>query len=77
MFKVIYEPTYNNIKKAKGARYSTSDLKNLHMLPENSAKGLESRGDCCWSYIAPVFENTPKNLVVQGRLQLEHSYHIV
>ena len=24
-----------------------------------------------------VFENAPKNLVVQGRVQLEHSSHII
>ena len=30
----------------------------------------------CWSYVVSAFENTTKNLVVQGRVQLEHS-HIV
>ena len=35
------------------------------------------RGECCQRYIVSVFENTPKNLVVQGRVQLEHSSHIV
>ena len=43
----------------------------------NSADGLQSRRDCCWSCIVSVFENKPKNLVVQGRVQLEHSSHIV
>ena len=34
-------------------------------------------GERCWSYIVSVFENTPKNLVIQGRAQLEHNSHIV
>ena len=69
--------TYSgNIKKAKAARYSASDLKNLHILPENSAEGLRSRREHCWSYVVSVFENTPKNLVIQGRVLLDHSSHI-
>ena len=63
-------------KKAKAARYSTRDLKNLHILPENSKEGLRSRRERCWSYVVSVSQNTPKNLVVQGRVQLEHSSHI-
>ena len=30
-----------------------------------------------WSYIVSAFENITKNLVVQGRVQLEHGTHIV
>ena len=52
------------------------DLKNLHILPENSAEGLTPRRallELCIMF----FENTTKNLVVQGRVQLEHSSHMV
>ena len=31
-----------------------------------------SRRQHCGSYIVPVFENIPKYLLVQGRVQLEH-----
>ena len=44
---------------------------------ENSAEGLGSKREHCWSYAVSVFENTYKKLVVQGRVQLEHSNHIV
>ena len=30
-----------------------------------------------WPYVVSVFENTPKNLVVQGRAQLKHNNHMV
>ena len=80
-------------QKAKAARYSATDLKNLCILPENSIGGLGSRRDCCWSYI-PVFEDSPKkliskfifsiflklmqlHLVVKGRVQLQHSSYTV
>ena len=49
----------------------------IYMFSENSAEGLRSRRERYWRYIVYVFENTPKNLVVQGRVQLEHSSHIV
>ena len=49
----------------------------LKMLPENVAEGLVSRKEHCWSYVVSAFDNTTKNLVVQGRVQLEHSSHIV
>ena len=39
--------------------------------------GLLSRRKCYWHYILSVFENTPKNLMVQGKVQLEHNSHIV
>ena len=62
---------------AKVARYSTKDLKNLYILLKNSAEGLGSRREHCWSYIVSAFENRTKNLVVQGRVQLKPSSHIV
>ena len=58
-------------------RYLARDLENLHILQENSAEGIRSRRDCYWHYVEYVLENKPKNLVVQGRVQLEHSSHIV
>ena len=63
-------------KKAKAARYSAMDLKNLCILPENSAEGFMSRRKHCGSYIVSAFQNIPKNLLVQGRMQLEHISHI-
>ena len=69
---------YNdNIKRPRQLRYSARVLKNLRILLENSAEGLGYRRECCWRYVLSVFENTPKNVVVQGRTQLEHSSHIV
>ena len=68
---------YDNIKRPKPLRYSARDLKNLRILLENSAEGLKSRRERCWHYVVSVFENTPKHLVVQGRMQVEHSSHIV
>ena len=49
---------------AKAARYSARDLKR------------EKTGHY-WHYIVSAFENTPKKLMVQERVQLEHSSHIV
>ena len=55
---------------------------------KNSAEGLEPRRECCWDCVS-IYENTPEKvrhlppknccnyLVVQGRVQLEHSSHIV
>ena len=68
---------YDNIKRPKPLSYSARDLKNLCILLENSAEGFGSRRERCWYYVVFVFKNTPKNLVVQGRTQLEHSSHIV
>ena len=68
--------TITKAKKAKAARYSTRDLKNLSILPENSAEGFMSRREHCGSYIVSVFENIPQNLVVHGRVQLENISHI-
>ena len=64
-------------KKAKAARYWARDLKNLCIFQGNSAEALGSRREHCWHYVISVFQNTPKNLVVQGRVQWEHSSHIV
>ena len=80
-------PCNDNILLAKATRKSARDLKNLHILPANSAEGLRSRRERCWGYVS-TYENTPKSyhisplivaatLVVQGRAQLEHSSHIV
>ena len=76
--QIIYESNMQcQHKKTKATRYSARDLKNSCILPENSAEDLGSRREHCWSYIVSAFENTTKNLVVQGRVQLEHSSHIV
>ena len=65
---------YNdNIKRPKSQ--ATWDLKNLRILPENSIEGLGSKREHCWSYVVSTFENTTKILLVQGRVQLEHSSH--
>ena len=48
-------------KKAKAARYSAGNLKNLPILPKNSAKGLRPSRELGWGYIS-VYENTPKKL---------------
>ena len=48
----------------KPATLSARDLKNLHILPENSAEGLGPRRERCLSYVVSVFENKPKNLAV-------------
>ena len=41
------------------------------------AEGLKSRRKRWWRYVVLVFENTPKNLGIEGRVQLDHSSHIV
>ena len=53
------------------------DLKILSILPETLAESLGSRRECSWHYVVSDFENTPKNLVDQGRIMLEHSSHTV
>ena len=76
--QVMYESKIQwQHKKAQAARYWTRDLKNFCILLENSTEGLRSWRELCWSLVVSVFENTPKNLVVQGRAQLENSSHIV
>ena len=61
----------------KATRHSAGDLKNVSILPKTLAEDLGSRRECCWYYVVSSFENIPKNLVVQGRVQLEHSSHMV
>ena len=61
----------------KATRYSARDLKNVSILPETLAEDLGSRRECCWHYVVSAFENIPKNLVVQARVQLEYSSHMV
>ena len=46
-------------------------------MPENSVEVHGSKREHCWSYVVSVFVNTPKNLMVQERAQLEQSGHIV
>ena len=69
-------------QKAKVEGISARDLKNLHIFLENSAGTFDSRKERCWGYTS-IYENKPKkllllhpksyhNLVVQGRVQLEH-----
>ena len=38
---------YRQHKKVKAERKSARDLKNLHILPENSAEDLRSLSECC------------------------------
>ena len=57
------------------------DLKYSRILPENSADGFGSRREHCGGYIS-VYENTFKTLpqlylMLQERVHLEHSSHIV
>ena len=40
------------IQKAKAERKSARDLKNLFILPENSAEGLRHRRERCWGYVS-------------------------
>ena len=68
---------YNdNMKRAKPPDTQLGIFK-IYILLENSAEGRGSRRERCWYYVVSVFENTPQNLVVQGRAQLEHNSHIV
>ena len=53
---------YNNNTTTKAARYSAGDLKNLCIMPYNSAEGLGSKRERCWDF-ASVYENTPKKLL--------------
>ena len=49
-------------KKAKAARYSATDLKNLSVLLENFAEDLASKRERehCWCYVVSAFEITLK-----------------
>ena len=52
---------YDNIKKPKlQDTHSARDLKNLRILPENSAEGFMSRRQHCGSYIVCLWEYTQK-----------------
>ena len=53
-------------QKAKAERKSARNLKNLHILLENSAEGLRSRREHCWSYIF-IYENTRKKSLSGSR----------
>ena len=72
-------------KKAKAERKSAGDLKNLLILPENSAEGFMSRRERCWVYVSMrihpkrchIFPLKVATTVVQRRVQLEHSSQIV
>ena len=71
-------------KKAQVKRKSARDLKNLSILLKNSTDGLESRSEHRWGYVSMRIHSKcgrifplKVGLVVQGRIQLEHSSHIV
>ena len=49
-------------KRERQKKNLTRDLKNLGILPENSAEGRGSRRECCWGYIS-ICENTPGKLL--------------
>ena len=64
----IMSQRYNgNIQRPK------PHLRNVLIFPENSAEGFGSRREHYWHYVVCIFENAPRNLVVQGRVQLEHN----
>ena len=51
---------YNgNIKRPKPQNISAKDF------TENSAEGLGSTREHCWSYVVSAFENKTKNLVLK------------
>ena len=69
---------YNDdIKSSKPQDTQLGILKNISILPETLAEDLGSSRECCWHYVVSAFENIPKNVVVQGRVQLEHRSHMV
>ena len=49
----------------------------MHFTRKFSRGPRVPRREHCWSYVVSAFENTTKNLVDQGRVQLEHSSQIV
>ena len=65
---------YDNIKRPK---LQDTQLGILKIYAFCQKVQQRFRREHCWHYVESVFENTPKNLVVQGRVQLEHSSHIV
>ena len=61
--QVTYETKISwQCKKAKAKRKSARHIKNLHILPGNSAEDLGSRREHWWGYIS-MYENTPKKLL--------------
>ena len=68
---------YDNIKKPKLQDTQLGILKIYAFCQKNWAEGLRLRRVHYWSYVVSIFEKTPKNLVAQGRGQLEHNSHIV
>ena len=68
---------YNDdIKRLKPQDTQLGILKIQAFCWEIQQRASDPRREYFWCYIVSVFENVPKNLVVQGRVQLEHS-HIV
>ena len=68
---------YDNIKKPKLQDTQLGILKGYAFCQKiQHTLGFMSRREHCGSYIVSVFENIPKNLLVQGRVQLEHISHI-
>ena len=75
--QVIYQSRYNdNIKRPKPQDTQLGILK-IYTSCRKIQKRVSGPGQRYWRYVVYIFENTPKNLVVQGRAQLEHSSHIV
>ena len=66
----------NNIKRPKPQDIPQRILK-IYRFYRKIQQSLGFRREHCRSYVVSAFENTTKNLVVQGRVQLEHSSHIV
>ena len=52
-------------KVYKAERYSAKDLKNLHILPKNSAGGFRSRREHNQGYKSDI-ETTPKKLTLKS-----------
>ena len=68
---------YNQKLKRSKPQDTQLGILKMYAFCRNSAEGLMSRRERCWCYAVYVLENTPKNVVVQGRAKLEHSSHIV
>ena len=64
---------YDNIKRLKPQDTQLGILR-IYVFLENLAEGQESRRERWWSFRVSVFENTPKNLVDQGRLQFPQDF---
>ena len=66
----------DNIKRPKLQDIPLRILKIYTFYQKTKQRAL-GPGEHRWSYVVSAFENTTKNLVVQGRVQLKHSSHIV